>query len=86
MGFEVLILLWLSLLVLTSLTVALAGIHAGLLSVFLVLLIAGFKSSLVLNYFMHLKFEKRLIKAVVLISLSTVVLFIGLTFTDLLLR
>jgi hypothetical protein len=35
---------------------------------------------------MHLKFEKRLIKAVVLISLSTVVLFIGLTFTDLLLR
>jgi cytochrome c oxidase subunit 4 len=86
MGFEVLILVWLSLLVLTSLTVALTGIHAGLFSIFLVLLIAGFKSSLVLNYFMHLKFEKRLIKAVVLISLSTVVLFRGLTFTDLLLR
>jgi cytochrome c oxidase subunit 4 len=52
------VLVWLGLLLLTGVTVSAAGVDLGRLSVLIVLVIAGIKSTLVLLYFMHLKYEK----------------------------
>jgi cytochrome c oxidase subunit 4 len=56
----------------------------GRWSIFVVLVNAAVKSGLVLNYFMHLKYEKRskLLKWMIPGILIILVLFIGLTFFD----
>jgi caa(3)-type oxidase subunit IV len=48
---------------------------------------AAVKSSLVFLYFMHLRWEKRLlIKLLIPIALAVLAIFIGLTYTDVLAR
>lgn len=76
------IFIWITLIILTITTATAAGVNAGKLNVFSVLLIAGCKSSLVLAYFMHLKSESRLLKLMFFIAIITLVVFIGLTFVD----
>ena len=77
------ILVWLGLVVLTGITVSLAGMNLRHLSVFIPLLIAALKSGLVLGYFMHLKFERGLLfKLMIPIVLAILTIFIGLTFSD----
>ena len=49
--------------------------------------IAAVKSTLVVLYFMHLRWEKRLLIRLLLpITLATLAIFIGLTYTDILVR
>ena len=49
--------------------------------------IAAIKSTLVALYFMHLRWEKRLLIRLMLpITLATLAIFIGLTYTDILRR
>jgi cytochrome c oxidase subunit 4 len=74
---------WLGLLVLTGLTVLSADLELGRLTIFSVLAIAAAKSTLVLLFFMHLRYEQRLIfKLLLPIAIVTLAIFIGLTFTD----
>jgi len=77
------IMVWLGLVVLTGITVSVAGMNLRHLSVFIPLLIAALKSGLVLGYFMHLKFERGLLfKLMIPIVLTILTIFIGLTFSD----
>ena len=77
------IVVWAGLLALTAMTVIAARLELGRLSIFVVIAIAAVKSTLVLLYFMHLRYEKRLIfKLLVPVALVTLAIFIGLTFTD----
>jgi len=76
------ILIWLGLLALTGLTVALAGIELGRWVVITALIIASVKSLLVLNVFMHLKYEDRMFRIFALVALVTFIIFISLTFFD----
>ncbi len=77
------VLVWLGLVVITGITVSLAGKNLRHLSVFIPLLIAALKSGLVLGYFMHLKFERGLLfKLMIPIVLTILTIFIGLTFSD----
>ena len=80
------IMVWLALLILTGLTVTVAGLNLKNFAIAVALFIAGFKSMLVLNYFMHLKYESALFKNMVFISIFTLVIIIILTFTDILFR
>jgi cytochrome c oxidase subunit 4 len=73
---------WLCLLALTALTVEAAQLHLGALGMFANLLIASSKASLVLWFFMHLKYEKRLLRVMLLIPIATLTIIIGLTFFD----
>jgi cytochrome c oxidase subunit 4 len=73
---------WLCLLVLTALTVKAAQLHLGAIGMFVNLLIASSKASLVLWFFMHLKYEARLLKIMLLIPIATLTIIIGLTFFD----
>jgi cytochrome c oxidase subunit IV len=79
--------IWIALLVATAITVTTADLNVGRIGIFVVLVIATVKSILVLLYFMHLKWEKRLLlKILVPIAIGTLSIFIGLTFTDILNR
>jgi len=75
-------LIWLGLLVLTCSTVSLAGINLGRWIIITALTIASIKSLLVLNIFMHLRFEERIFRIFVFVALVTFVIFITLTFFD----
>ena len=85
-GYAVYVFVWLGLLVFTALTVAMAGFHLGPVSIFAVILVAATKSALVGNYFMHLKFERPLLRRMVYVVLFILAVFIGLTFTDIAFR
>jgi cytochrome c oxidase subunit IV len=78
---------WLGLLVLTALTVTMADLNLGRLSILVVIAIAAVKSTLVLLFFMHLLTEKRLLlKLLVPVAICTLAIFIGLTYVDVLNR
>ena len=85
-GFGTYIFVWITLLVMTVLTVAVAGLELGKISVLVALAIATFKTWVVANHFMHLKHEDWVFKFMVLIALGTLATIIGLTYFDFLLR
>lgn len=80
------VLIWLSLLVLTVLTVTVAGMHIKAVSVITALVIACVKSTLVLYVFMHLQHEKLFFKIAMVVVVCSVTIFIGLTFVDIMFR
>ncbi len=73
---------WFGLLVLTGLTVAVAGTNLGSFSVWMAILIASIKTLLVLYIFMHLKYETKMFRIMVLIVIIALTIFIALTFFD----
>jgi cytochrome c oxidase subunit 4 len=78
------VLVWVGLILLTGVTVSVAGMNLGRLGIIVALMIAAFKSGLVLSYFMHLKYEKGLLIFKLMIPgiIVILILFIGLTFFD----
>jgi len=66
--------------------VTVAGMHLGRLSMLTALAIASVKAGLVLWFFMHLKYEDRLFKVLLLVPIVTLTVIIGLTFFDVLYR
>lgn len=76
------VLIWLALLVLTGVTIKAAQMRMGEWSILANLLIASTKASLVLWFFMHLKYEKMVFKLLFLIPIATITIIIGLTFFD----
>jgi cytochrome c oxidase subunit 4 len=81
-GYGTYVMIWLALLVLTGLTVTVAGVNLRNFSIVAAIFIAAFKTTLVLNYFMHLKFEQPIFRNMVFIAIFTLAIIIGLTFTD----
>ena len=75
-------LIWLGLMVLTGLTVVAAGIDLGKANVIIALGIATVKVTLVGAFFMHLKYEKRYIQGMVLVSVVVLCIILSLTFID----
>jgi cytochrome c oxidase subunit 4 len=81
------VLVWVALIILTGITVSAAGMELGSWTVLIALAIAGTKSGLVLNYFMHLRSEKLTIfKVIIPLTLAVFIVFIILTFSDLAFR
>lgn len=73
---------WATLIALTAVTVTVAELHLGRFSMLTALFIASLKAGLVLWFFMHLKYEKRLFKGLLLAPIVTLAVVIGLTFFD----
>lgn len=73
---------WLALLALTVITVAVSYIDLRNVAILTAVLIATVKCSLVLLYFMHIRFGKPLYAIMILAVLGTYAIFIGLTFAD----
>ncbi|MEE9269877.1 MAG: cytochrome C oxidase subunit IV family protein [Candidatus Krumholzibacteria bacterium] len=85
-GYGVYVVTWLALLILTAITVTVSGMNLGKVSVLTALAIATIKGSVVLAFFMHLKYEKPMFTVMFYIVLMTLAVFIGLTFFDILFR
>jgi cytochrome c oxidase subunit 4 len=82
-GIRMYILIWATLMLLTAVTVATAGMNLRKITIIVCLGIAAFKSTLVLLYFMHLRYENRaVIKLIIPIAIITLAIFIGGTFSD----
>jgi cytochrome c oxidase subunit 4 len=77
-----LLLVLLGLLVLTVVTVAVSRVHLGAFNVWAAILIASLKSSLVLLFFMHLKYEGRFIRTTFIITVFTLAVLISFLFWD----
>jgi cytochrome c oxidase subunit 4 len=71
-----------ALMVLTALTVFAAFVNLGVLNFPVALAIAVIKSTLVILFFMHVKYSSRLTKLVVVTSLFFLVILLGETFMD----
>lgn len=80
--FAVLIVLY----ILTGITVAASRIHLGALNIWIALLIAAMKASLVALFFMHLKYESTFIKTAFIGTIGTLALLIGFLFWDIAFR
>ena len=70
------------LLVLTGVTVAVSYVHMGFWNVPIALTIASLKASLVLLFFMHLKYEGPIIRYSFLRTVFFLAIMIGFTFWD----
>ncbi len=81
-GYGRYILNWLGLLALTCATVSFAGMNMGRWIIITALTIASIKSMLVVNIFMHLKYEDRIFRIFVGVAITTFIIFISLTFFD----
>ncbi|MBW2563124.1 MAG: cytochrome C oxidase subunit IV family protein [Deltaproteobacteria bacterium] len=71
-----------ALLILTGTTVFISTFDYGALNIWIALIIASCKASLVLLFFMHMKHEPGLIKWSFLITVSFLAIFIGFLFLD----
>ena len=68
--------------VLTVITVGVSYVDMKHVTVLTASIIAVIKGSLVVLYFMHIRFENRIYALMILAILATYAIFIGLTFVD----
>jgi len=73
---------WLLLLVLTAVLVTVSRVFHETLSVWSMLIITPVKAALVFFFFMHLKYEKPYLKALVFLTLGLLTMIIGILFFD----
>lgn len=73
---------WAALVALTTVTVGVHYADLAHMAIITALMIATIKSSLVLLYFMHVRFEKPIIAVMIIAALATYAIFIILTFAD----
>jgi cytochrome c oxidase subunit IV len=82
-GYGVYIMVWLGLVALTAITVTIAGIHLGSVTLIAALTIAVIKSALVVSYFMHVRFDTVIIKVFIFVCILVFIIIMILTFSDL---
>ncbi|HEY3308209.1 MAG TPA: cytochrome C oxidase subunit IV family protein [Desulfuromonadaceae bacterium] len=78
--------IWLILLTLSGLTVSITRIDLGGWKVLGALTIACLKAGLIIAFFMHMKYENRLLRGLLFLALTTLATYIGFTFFDVLYR
>jgi cytochrome c oxidase subunit 4 len=83
LGYATYTVVWLALLILLAATITIARGHLLVrYSVLAPLAIASAKAGLVLTYFMHLKYEGRFLKTMLIVAVTTLTVFIAFTFID----
>jgi cytochrome c oxidase subunit IV len=76
------VLVWMGLLTLTAITVAVAGVNLGDITIVMAMVIASIKSYLVITEFMHLNTESKTFKIFIGVALFFIVITITLLFSD----
>jgi cytochrome c oxidase subunit 4 len=79
---RVLATVWLALLALTLITVAVAGVEIGNFNLGVAMAIATVKASLVLLYFMHMRYDRPMNAIVFVAALLFVALFVSIALLD----
>ena len=76
------VVIWASLMVLTATTVFAATLELGVFNIVLALLIATLKGTLVVLFFMHLRYSTKLTMVTVVASIFWLFILFSLTMTD----
>jgi cytochrome c oxidase subunit 4 len=76
------LMVWFALVLGTGITIMVAGLQVGGWSVFAAIAIAAIKATLVLFYFMHLRYESVMFKAALTVAMLTLAVIMALTFAD----
>ena len=76
------VLVWVGLLILTVITVIASQVHLGQWGTVVAIVIASAKSSLVLLFFMGLKYERAVIRWMFLVAILSFMIFLALTYVD----
>ena len=76
------VMVWLVLLILTGITVAASVWFPGMIGVGVAIVVTPIKATLILMFFMHLKYEKPGFVAMFLVAVGILATFMGLTFVD----
>jgi cytochrome c oxidase subunit 4 len=74
--------IWAALIVLTAVTISVAQIDLGFYNVLVAMAVATTKALLVVFFFMHLKYEGRLLKWLLFLAFLVLAICIGFTFFD----
>jgi cytochrome c oxidase subunit 4 len=77
---------WAGLVVLTAATVSGSVFFPGTIGILVAMIVTPIKATLILMYFMHLRYEKKGFTIMFLVAVGILSVFIGLTFFDYLLR
>ena len=85
-GYRTYFVIWICLLILTAMTVAVSNLELGKYGALISVFIASVKAGLILLFFMHLKYEGFLIRTMLLLTIMTIAVIVGLTFSDVWLR
>ena len=80
------LLIFATLMILTGVTIAVAFVDLGVLNTVVALSIAGFKATLVVLYFMHLRYSSSLPKLFWVAGLLWLAILLGFTMSDYLTR
>ena len=80
------VMVWAALLVLTAITVGGSVFFPGKIGILVAMIVTPVKATLILMYFMHLKYEKKAFTTMFLVAVGILSVFIGLTLFDYLLR
>jgi cytochrome c oxidase subunit 4 len=78
--------IWVSLVLLTGLTIYVAEVNLGKFGILVNILIASIKAGFVVYIFMHLKYESWFLKMMLSLVVLTLTVIIVLTFLDILYR
>jgi len=81
-GYKTLVKVLFSLLILTSITVWVSTINLGVINTTVAMIIASTKATLVLLFFMHLKFDKKIFRYLVGLVIAIFIAIMVLTFFD----
>lgn len=73
---------WITLLFFTWVTITAAYLNFGTMAVAVALIIANIKAIIVLAYFMHLKFDSKILTIFFIVTMAVFTTFIVLTFFD----
>lgn len=82
MPVKALIAVWAALVILTVVTVGATWVDLGSMNLWLAMVIATVKATLVALYFMHLRYDKPINGIVLVTALVFVMLFVGVALTD----
>ena len=74
--------IFLALIMFTLLTVAVSNVHLGKLNLVVAVVIASMKASLVLLFFMHLRYDNKLYSMVLVLALCFIGIFFAYTMND----
>jgi cytochrome c oxidase subunit 4 len=80
------VMVWVGLLILTGVTVAGSVFFPGQIGIAVAIVVTPIKATLILMYFMHLKYEKPGFVIMFLVAVGILSVFMGLTFFDYLFR
>ena len=80
------VMVWVGLLVLTAVTVGGSVFFPGKIGILVAVIVTPIKATLILMFFMHLKYEKKAFTIMFLVAVGILSVFIGLTLFDYLLR